>query len=149
MTMTTTNDGRAIAVGSSTAHVRVEAGSTDGRFALIEWTLPPGCPAPPPHVHHDGSETFFVLAGEVVFPLADGPFRAVPGTCLHVPPGTVHTLTNPGTETARVLELFCPGKLLRLVEGVSEILSGDGTPDLARLAALFAAHDSSLVGVEA
>jgi quercetin dioxygenase-like cupin family protein len=148
MTMMT-NDGRVIEVGSSRARVRVEPATTSGRFALIEWTLPPGAPAPPPHVHHEGSETFFVLDGEVLFPLEAGPLRARAGTCLHVPPGTVHTLRNQSNETAHVLELFCPGKLLRLVEGVGQILTGSGPRDLARLAALFEAHESRLTASEA
>ena len=149
MTTTAARDGRAISVGSATARVKVEADATGGRFALIEWTLPHGAPAPPPHVHEEGSETFFVLEGEVVFPLEDGPLRAPAGTCLHVPPGTVHTLTNPNPATARVLELFCPGSLLALVEGVGQAFAAASVPDRERLVQLFATHHSRLAGAPA
>ena len=45
--MANTNDRRAIAVGSTTARAKLEAAATDGRLALIDWTLPPRSPSPP------------------------------------------------------------------------------------------------------
>lgn len=68
------------------------------------------------------------------------------GTCLHIPPGTAHTLANPGTLPARALELFVPGSLMGLVEGVGRIFAEGMPPDRDQLLALFAAHASEIVG---
>lgn len=125
----------------------MEAAATGGRFALIEWTFPPGAPAPPRHVHHHASETFYVLEGELHVPMADGVVRAPAGTCVHVPPRTVHTLDNPGRDTARALELFCPGSLIGIVEEVGRIFAAGLPPDREALLAAFARHDSAIVDV--
>lgn len=37
---------------------------TGGRFALWETTTPPGNPGPPPHIHHNEDEVFYLLEGE-------------------------------------------------------------------------------------
>ncbi len=139
--------GQSFSVGPSTVSVKVERLATGDGFALIEWTIPPGAPAPPQHVHHRGSETFFVLEGELEFPLADRVVRAVAGTCLHVPPGTVHTLANPRNVPARALELFCPGTLMGLIEDVGRVFASGLPPDRDQLLAAFARYDSALVAV--
>lgn len=138
--------GRRFSVGPSEVLVRVESETTGGQFALIEWTIPPGAPAPPQHVHHDGSETFYVLVGELEFALAGGPVRAPAGSCLHVPAGAVHTLSNPGSTPARALELFLPGRLAGLIEAVGGVFADGLPPDRGRLLRAFEQHDSALVG---
>ena len=37
---------------------------TGGRFALWKTTTPPGNPGPPPHIHHNEDEVFYLLEGE-------------------------------------------------------------------------------------
>jgi mannose-6-phosphate isomerase-like protein (cupin superfamily) len=125
--------------------VKVENGAPDAAFSLIEWTIPPGAPAPPRHVHRRGSETFYILEGELEFPLDDTIVRGTPGACLHVPPGTAHTLSNRGDRPARALELFVPGELMGLVEEVGKVFAAGLAPNVERIAAVFAAHDSELV----
>jgi quercetin dioxygenase-like cupin family protein len=140
------SEGRVIAVGSSTATVRLEPEETGGRLAIIEWNIPPNAPAPARHVHRTGTETFFVIEGEIDFVLADGPIHGTPGTSIHMPPGLPHTLSNTGAVPARLLEIFSPGELLHLIEDVGAVLSAGGPPDLAKLRAVFEAHDSAIVG---
>ncbi len=139
-------EGRVIAVGSSTATVRLEPEETEGRLAIIEWNFPPNAPAPGRHVHRSGTESFFVIEGEINFVLADGPVRGTPGTSLHVPAGVPHTLSNIGDVPARLLEIFSPAALLRLIEDVGAVLSAGGPPDLGKLQAVFESHDSAIVG---
>lgn len=139
-------DGRSFMVGTSRVSVKVEDGEPAAAFSLIEWLIPPGAPAPPRHIHREGSETFYVLEGTLWFPMASSTVKAAAGSCLHIPPGTAHTLTNEGDAPARALELFVPGRLMGLVEGVGQLLSGGTPPDRDRLVALFAAHASEIVG---
>ncbi len=144
--MTSTGEGRAFSVGASQVLVKVQDGDPQAAFSLIEWAMiPPRAPAPPRHVHREGSETFYVLEGEIDFLLADRTLRAGTGTCVHIPPGTVHTLANPGRRPARVLEFFVPGSLLGLVEEVGRVFAGSVPPDRGRLKAAFAEHASEIV----
>jgi mannose-6-phosphate isomerase-like protein (cupin superfamily) len=64
-------DGRPFSVGSSRVEVNLEGTETDGRFSMIQWEFPAGAPAPPQHIHHDASETFYVIEGELAFPLGE------------------------------------------------------------------------------
>ncbi|WP_052434836.1 cupin domain-containing protein [Streptacidiphilus melanogenes] len=137
-------EGRRFTVGPSSVLVKVSAAETGGRFALIEWTIPPGAPAPPRHIHRNASETFFVLDGSLSFPLDEGTVTACAGDCLHVPPGTAHTLANAGDRPVRALELFAPGALMGLVEEVGQVFAAGPRPDRAALLAAFARHDSAL-----
>ena len=138
--------GRTFSVGPSQVLVKVENGEPDQAFSLIEWTIPPGAPAPPKHIHREGSETFYVLEGELEFLLADGSARAPAGTSFHIPPGTPHTLSNPGEVPAKALEFFVPGSLMGLVEGVGEVFAAGMPPDRDRLMAIFEQHASQIVG---
>ncbi|MDQ3877898.1 MAG: cupin domain-containing protein [Actinomycetota bacterium] len=137
-------EGRPFSVGPSQVRIKVDNADPAGAFSLIEWIIPPGAPAPPRHVHRRASETFYVIEGELHFPLADETLAASSGSCLHVPAGTPHTLSNPGSIPARALELFVPGSLMGLVEGVGELLS-QGPPDMDAMRELFARYDSELV----
>ena len=62
----------------------------------------------PPHRHDDQVDSFYVLEGEVDFPLADGTVRAGPGTWVSAPIGTVHGFGTPGPARARVLNVHAP-----------------------------------------
>ncbi|HVC21871.1 MAG TPA: cupin domain-containing protein [Candidatus Dormibacteraeota bacterium] len=138
--------GRTFTVGTSRVVVKVQDGEPAAAFSLIEWSIPPGAPAPPRHIHHEGSETFFVLEGELTFPLAESRVVVVAGGCLHLPPGTPHTLANEGAVMARALEMFVPGSLMGLVEDVGALFASGMPPDRARLLEVFTRHASELVG---
>lgn len=138
---------RTFQVGSAVVRVHVEHEATDGRFALIEWEFPPGAPAPPQHVHHDASETFFVIEGELTVPSGDGAITLTAGQSLHVTPGMPHTLANRSDSTARALELFSPGELIGLVEEMGRVFAaaaaGGGKPDPAHVADALARFNSA------
>lgn len=138
--------GRSFQVGTSTVRVRVDNGDPAGAFSLIEWTVPPGAPAPPRHVHSEGSETFYILEGTLSFPLADRILSASAGDCLHIPPGTPHTLANDADLPARALELFVPGSLMGLIEEVGAVFAVGKPPEPGALEAVFARHASQIVG---
>jgi quercetin dioxygenase-like cupin family protein len=138
--------GRSFNVGPNQVLVKTEGDATDGAFSMIHWTFPPGAPAPPLHIHHSGSETFFVLEGEVEFSVGDEKVLAGPGTRVHMAPGVRHTLGNPTPSPARALEIFCPAKLLGLVEEVGRIFAEGMPPDVGKLKEAFARHDSEIAG---
>ena len=63
-------------------------------------------PTPPPHVHAEHAEVFYVLEGALHFQLEEGETVAGPDTWVVVPPGVVHTFRTDGT--TRFLDLHAP-----------------------------------------
>ncbi len=81
----------------------------DGHFSLAEVELAPGTPGPPAHVHRTRVDSFYVLAGTLTLRVDDDTIAAEAGTYALVPPGIVHTFSNPTDETVRVINLMAPG----------------------------------------
>lgn len=82
--------------------------STNGAFSLMERTLPPGGRKPPPHIHTNCEEAFYVLEGEVEFTLGEESVIGRRDTFVLVPDGVAHTFGNAGSEQARLLVLHAP-----------------------------------------
>src|SRR4051812_21021128 len=60
-----------------------------GRYFAMEALVPTGG-GPPPHIHRNEDETFYVLEGQCSFRLGDDTVVANPGDFVSVPRGTVH-----------------------------------------------------------
>lgn len=98
---------------------KATAASTQGRFSLMERTLPPGGQMPPSHRHVGNEEAYFVLDGLVEFHVADEVFEGGQGTFVLVPAGEGHTFGNTSGEPARLLVLHAPA-----LDGYFEELEG-------------------------
>jgi mannose-6-phosphate isomerase-like protein (cupin superfamily) len=77
----------------------------------LTWTrYAAGEEGPPPHIHKEHVDAFFVLDGELVFRV--GPelesVIAGPGTFVLIPPEVVHTFQHAGPAGARWLNLHAP-----------------------------------------
>jgi quercetin dioxygenase-like cupin family protein len=101
-----------------------------GAYFAMEALVPPGG-GPPPHIHRDEDETFYLLAGEVEFRLGEETITAGPGDFVNVPRGTVHCFHNAGTETARLVLTFTPAGIERFFEETLEPAPNNAadTPD--------------------
>jgi mannose-6-phosphate isomerase-like protein (cupin superfamily) len=64
--------------------------------------------AEPPRVHDDRVTAFYVLDGELAIAAGERALRAPAGAWAQVPPGLSHTLSCPGPEPARYLEVRTP-----------------------------------------
>ena len=130
-------DGEPIGLGDSRALLKAAAEDTGGRFALIEAVYAPGFPGPLPHRHREMLDCFYVVEGGLRFQLGEETRDMGAGSFVAVPPGTVHTFSNPFDEPARVLNLFTPGGL----EGYLREMSALGRPpepaDMASFAARY------------
>lgn len=91
----------------------------------------PGCW--PPHTHTNEDELFYVLEGGIGVTIGDEVYTAPAGSCVLKPRGISHAFWNPGPEPARIIEIFSPAGFARYFEGLAEILSADGPPDIPRL----------------
>jgi len=95
---------------------------------------------PPPHVHRDRDEAFFVLEGHYIFVRDYEEVAIGPGEFIFVPRGTRHafrTLEAP----ARTLILIAPAGLEGFFREMGGRLAEGATP-LEAMTALSATHDS-------
>jgi mannose-6-phosphate isomerase-like protein (cupin superfamily) len=102
--------------------------TTNGRFSLMERTLPPGGRMPPPHRHGGNEEAYFVLDGTVEFRVAGEVFEGTSGTFVLVPSGEDHTFGNTSTQPARLLVLHAPG-LDRYFADLEQLWAGTEPPE--------------------
>src|SRR5215468_11176517 len=112
--------------------VMIAAAQTGGACSVLIAELKPG-DGPPPHLHRDHDEYFFVLEGTISL-VVDGKERiAAPGTLAFVPRGTTHSFKNIGASTARLLEWTVPGDNEPYFRAVCE-MEANGGFDPKRLA---------------
>ncbi|MDQ2811418.1 MAG: cupin domain-containing protein [Actinomycetota bacterium] len=83
--------------------------STRGTYSLMEQLMPAKA-GPPPHVHDQGEEVFYILDGEMALQLGDQVVIGTSGQLVRIPAGTPHAFAV-RTETARVLNFYVPAAL--------------------------------------
>ena len=101
-------EGHDLDLRGNLASFKAVAATTSGRFSLMERVVPAGGRTPPPHIHADREEAFYVLSGELEFRLDDARERGASGSFVLVPGGVAHTFANVGASEARVLILHAP-----------------------------------------
>jgi len=118
---------------------KATAPDTQGRFSLMERTLPPGGRMPPPHRHVGNDEAYFVLDGVVEFHVADEVFEGGSGLFVLVPAGESHTFGNTGSDLARLLVLHAPA-LDGYFEDLERLWASPVAPDREAELALMRRH---------
>jgi len=113
---------------------------TDGRFALVEHTIPPRTLAAPAHVHEHEDEYSFVLAGSLGAQIGDEVVEAGPGELVLKPRGIPHAFWNASEEETRVLEIISPAGFEQYFADLAPILMGEGEPDFQALAEIQARY---------
>ena len=101
-------DGKVLSARGSAMFFKATRASTNGAFSFMERTLPSGGRKPPPHIHTQCEEAFYVLEGEIEFFLDDDSVIGRPGSFVHVPGGVSHTFGNAATAPARLLIIHAP-----------------------------------------
>lgn len=84
-----------------------------GAFALWHATVPPGG-GPPPHIHRNEVEIFYMLSGTIRFFDGDTAVDAIAGMTLVMPRGNRHRFVNQSSEIAEMLILVTPAGLEEL-----------------------------------
>jgi quercetin dioxygenase-like cupin family protein len=88
--------------------VTAAAADSGGEFVGMDFTLPPGSVAPPPHVHPTPEESFEVIEGALDL-MVDGDWQTLNvGESASVPPEVLHTFKNRSGETVRVRNVHRP-----------------------------------------
>ena len=114
--------------------------SCEGRFALIEHTIPPRALAAPMHTHEREDEYSFVLAGRLGARIGDEVVEAGRGELVVKPRGVPHAFWNPGDEETRVLEIISPAGFEQYFADLAPELARPGEPDLQALAEIRARY---------
>jgi mannose-6-phosphate isomerase-like protein (cupin superfamily) len=125
--------------------VRASVEDTGGGFELYEIGIPAGAvrkvagDGPPPHLHREHEEVFYILDGEFTFLIDDETVAAPIGTVVVVPRGTRHGFS--GKEGSRTLVFVIPGGLAGFFEELGAGLAA-GHADSQVRAALAGRYDS-------
>jgi quercetin dioxygenase-like cupin family protein len=97
----------------------VTGAETGGAYFAMEATVAPGG-GPPPHIHRDEDEMFFVVEGECGIQLGQEWITAGVGDFVYVPRGTVHRFQNQGSEPMRLIVTCTPAGLEKFFEETLE-----------------------------
>ncbi len=80
---------------------------TNGAYFAMEGLVPPDA-GPPPHIHHNQDETFYVVEGKLEIKLGDRVFEATAGDFVHISKGTPHAFVNRTRASAKLILTFMP-----------------------------------------
>jgi quercetin dioxygenase-like cupin family protein len=99
---------------------KVVGDDTNGAFTVAELTAGPEL-GPPPHIHRNSDESFYILEGTFDFSLAGQAFTAGAGAFVYLPKGVVHTHCAGGGASARALVIQSPAGVERFIEEAGKL----------------------------
>lgn len=97
-------EGQAVWFLGTLMTVKAGAAQTAGAYMVVECLLAPGF-GPPPHIHRQDDEAFYILAGELSGFCGERTWRGGPGAFVFLPRGIPHGFRVEGDTPARVLQL--------------------------------------------
>lgn len=100
-------EGESLWTVGDTYTLKATSANTNGALFLMEASVPPQG-GPPPHIHRETDEAYYVLEGEVEVQGGESTFVAAAGSFVFIPKGAVHTFKNVGTGTTKMLILAVP-----------------------------------------
>jgi quercetin dioxygenase-like cupin family protein len=124
--------------------IPISGAATDGAFALLEVSGPPG-DQPPLHVHHDHDEGFYVLEGELTIWVGDAVHVLRPGDAMLAPRGVPHTV-RAGDRGGRWLVTSTPAGFEAFVRSVGSPDPSAAVPDPSELTRIAAEHGIEILG---
>jgi mannose-6-phosphate isomerase-like protein (cupin superfamily) len=130
--------------GPSTVTIKATGDETNGSFYLGEVVVEPGFAGPPPHVHERVHDMFYVLEGTLMMRLGDETTELPPGGFVCVPPGVVHTFSNPGQGPVRFLNFNTPAGWENYMRNLDAALA-KGTPTQEEIGEIASRYDFEVV----
>ena len=120
-------EGESFGKGAALSRVIATSEATEGRFTIIDTTIPPGFPGPPPHFHRQLTDSFYILEGTLTVQMGEEFVDLVEGTYLCVPPNHVHSFSNRSDAPTRFLNINSPGGWENYVRQIARLMN-DGPP---------------------
>jgi mannose-6-phosphate isomerase-like protein (cupin superfamily) len=126
--------------GPTAVTIKATGDETDGSFYLGEGVFEPGFPGPPPHTHERLHDMFYVLEGTLTMRLGDETVELSEGSFVCVPPGVVHTFSNPGESPVRLLNFNTPAGWENYMRDLGAALA-KGTPSQEEIGQIASRYD--------
>ena len=126
--------------GASSVTIKATGKDTGGTLYVGEGVLEPGFPGPPPHVHEQLHDMFYVLEGTLTLRVDDETLGLGPGSFACVPPGTVHTFSNNSEEAVRLLNFNTPAGWEDYMRDLASALA-TGTPSPEMIGEIASRYD--------
>ena len=133
--------GDPITVGALRVRFLVDANASNGSVTLFECDVPAQSRMPAPHSHDGFEETIYGLEGVTTWTVDGEAIEIGSGEAVCIPRGSVHGFANHGAGDAKFLAVASPGVFgPAYFHEIAEVLSSDGPPDIAALAAVMRRH---------
>jgi quercetin dioxygenase-like cupin family protein len=133
------DEGQAFWMLGGLYEVKVSSDESDGAMTVMEMTIPAGA-APPPHTH-PGTESVYVLEGNLRYHIAGDTHEGGPGTFFYIGPGVVENFEP--IDDLRILVIYTPGGIEKFFAEAGEEAQrrevpppATEPPDLERLIAI-------------
>ena len=133
-------DGERHDAGAAQIVIKAAGEHTGGSFFLSESTLAPGFAGPPPHRHRELHDMFYVLEGTLTMRLGDETVELSEGSFVCVPPGVVHTFSNPSESPVRLLNFNTPAGWENYMRDLGAALA-KGTPSQEEIGQIASRYD--------
>ena len=130
--------------GPTTVTIKATGKETNDSFYLGEGVFEPGFPGPPPHRHRRLHDMFYVLDGTLTMRLGDETLELEPGSFVCVPPGVVHTFSNPSDTAVKILNFNTPAGWENYMCDLAAALAG-GTPTQEEIGQIASRYDFEVV----
>jgi quercetin dioxygenase-like cupin family protein len=130
--------------GPTTVTIKATGEETNDSFYLGEGVFEPGFPGPPPHRHRRLHDMFYVLDGTLTMRLGDETLELEPGSFVCVPPGVVHTFSNPSDTAVKILNFNTPAGWENYMRDLAAALAG-GTPTQEEIGQIASRYDFEVV----
>jgi quercetin dioxygenase-like cupin family protein len=132
--------------GNTRCTFKVTGRNTNDHFGLFEVEMDPGAVGARPHIHHQLTEIFYVVEGEVQLLAGEERVSGGPGAMLLVPPTAVHGFANLGSDPAKLLIMFCPADTREnYFAGLAELTKDGRKPTRDELVSLMRRFDQEPV----
>lgn len=118
--------------------VKASGAATNDALAVVEQRLPAGF-SPPPHIHHNEDEAFYLLSGHVLAQVGDRKIAAHTGSFLWLPRNVQHGFVVSDDGPCTMLVITTPSGFDRFVAEVgsrtatTDRLPEPSQPDIPRL----------------
>jgi quercetin dioxygenase-like cupin family protein len=133
--------GRSYDVGGMRGTIKADGPESDGQHCFSEWTLQPGDQGPPPHLHKQHQEAFYVVEGTMTFQVGEEEIEAPAGSFVLIPAGIVHKFSNPTEAPATCVNVWLPGGFEGYFSEMIERMSSEDPPDPSEIVRLSAESD--------
>ena len=140
----TVDEGDAYDFLSTLSIVKATGAATGHALGVVEMRLPAGF-SPPPHIHHNEDEAFYLLSGRIEAQLGDQRIPAVQGAFLWLPRNVLHGFVVSDDGPCTILTITAPAGFEGFVAEVGTpatamALPAPSEPDIPRLIEIAARH---------